>query len=312
MDFYTKDSYSLEDIQSLIANEVEENVRLDYKSAGALSSSDKERKEITKDVSSFANSDGGIIVYGVAEVGNKPKEITPIDGRVYTKEWLENIIQSIQPRIDGIKIIPIRVNRDDQSVYVVQIPRSDNAPHMAKDNRYYKRFNFKSAPMEDYEVKDLFHRVSAPNIKIERCSLVFMGANKDQCEYQLTAQIKNQGKQPCSLYKLNFYLNQCCFDDISSTSSGNDFSYTIINEQHRFKLGVSAQEAIFPSETLDMGHISILVSKKNVPDFTDKLVIDMILFYQGGQDQLAYIPSTDEYIEDRAEISQILQEMSTE
>ena len=36
MEFLKKDSYSIEDIDSLITNEVEENIHLDYKAAGAL------------------------------------------------------------------------------------------------------------------------------------------------------------------------------------------------------------------------------------------------------------------------------------
>ena len=64
MDFYSKDEYRIEDIEQLIENEVEENIHLDYKSEGALEKSEKKRNEIIKDVSAFANSDGGIIIYG--------------------------------------------------------------------------------------------------------------------------------------------------------------------------------------------------------------------------------------------------------
>ena len=147
MDFFKKDNYSIIDIESLIDNEVEEDIHLDYKAAGALDKEDKKRTEITKDISAFANSDGGIIIYGVSEEDHRPKEISPIDGRIYTKEWLENVIQQIQPRIEDIKIHPIRIDDIGRSIYVVKIPRSSNAPHMARDKRYYKRFNFKSEPM---------------------------------------------------------------------------------------------------------------------------------------------------------------------
>ena len=44
----------------LDGNEIEENLHLDYKSAGALSKIDRKKDEITKDVSALANSDGGI------------------------------------------------------------------------------------------------------------------------------------------------------------------------------------------------------------------------------------------------------------
>lgn len=67
MDLFSLKEFTIETIKSLIENEVEENVHLDYKDGKALQTNDKGKNEITKDVSSFANSDGGIIVYGLTE-----------------------------------------------------------------------------------------------------------------------------------------------------------------------------------------------------------------------------------------------------
>lgn len=305
MDFFKKDSYSIEDINNLIINEVEENIHLDYKAAGALDKEDKKRTEITKDISAFANSDGGIIIYGVSEEDHKPKEISPIDGRVYTKEWLENVIQLIQPRIEDIKIHPIRINDIGQSIYVVKIPRSVNAPHMARDKRYYKRFNFKSEPMEDYEVKDLFNRMSVPKLKIEGCSLSLINETKDLYEYMLTATIANDAQQPCDSYKLNIYLNNFRYCNIGEESDKTQYSYTAINRK-RLKLGLRSQETIYPNEMLDIGHIKIAVKKENNHLFLNNLIIDMILLFHGGQDETAYIPSLKKYVEGRDKINELL------
>ncbi len=38
---------------------------------------------------------------------------------------------------------------------------------MALDKRFYKRFNFSSVPMEEYEVRDVARRSAAPDLKIE-------------------------------------------------------------------------------------------------------------------------------------------------
>ena len=119
---------------------------------------------------------------------------------------MENVIQLIQPRIDNLKIYPVRINDLEQSIYVVKIPRSGNAPHMARDKRYYKRFNFKSEPMEDYEVKDLYNRTSIPKLEITGC--LFSHRETDtEIEYELVAGIANNGSQVCESYKLNFYIN---------------------------------------------------------------------------------------------------------
>ena len=307
MDFLKKDRYLIEDIYSLITNEVEENIHLDYKAAGALDKDDKKRNEITKDISAFANSDGGIIIYGVSEEDHKPKEISPIDGRIYTKEWLENVIQLIQPRIEDIKIYPIRVDDIRQSIYVVKIPRSSNAPHMARDKRYYKRFNFKSEPMEDYEVKDLYNRVSIPKLEITGC---LFNAKETETEivYNLVAGIANKGNRVCESYKLNFYINTAKYcRNVSYKPLQNKNSFTVICA-NRLKLSSPSQEPIYPNEQLDMGHFEITVKKEDNSHFWENLVIDMILFYAGGNDDLAFIPSTEEFISGREKINKILEE----
>ena len=109
MDLLEIQEYSIEIIESLIANEVEENIHLDYKASGALGKKDEKKSEIVKDVSAFANSDGGIIIYGLTEENHKPKEFDFVDGNVFTKEWLENIIHQVQPHIEGIMVTSNRV-----------------------------------------------------------------------------------------------------------------------------------------------------------------------------------------------------------
>ena len=111
MFFLNKDNYTIEDLKVLIDLGTEESTYLDYKAAGALDKTDAKKKEISKDVAAFANSDGGIIIYGMEEEGHKPIAFSYIDGNIFTKEWLEQVISStISKRIKNIKIFPIRNN----------------------------------------------------------------------------------------------------------------------------------------------------------------------------------------------------------
>jgi hypothetical protein len=147
----------------------EESLTLDYKAAASLDKSDNKKKdEVRKDVSAMANSAGGIIVYGVAEdPTNKhlPGTIDPIDRNQISKEWLDQVISNIRPKIDGLIIHPVPINTAlNHVVYVVEIPQSYTA-HQATDKRYYKRSNFESVAMEDYEIRDVMGR--RQNAKIE-------------------------------------------------------------------------------------------------------------------------------------------------
>ncbi len=163
--------WNIEKVRSLIADKVEESLSLEYKSSAALERTDKVKKEITKDVSAFANSCGGVIVYGMEE-GHRPEDkhlpnrISPISRKEFSKEWLESIISNIRPKIEGLAIHPIPIeDSNDEVLYVVEVPQSDTA-HQAIDFRYYKRWNFESVPMQDFEVRDTMNRSRHPKLEV--------------------------------------------------------------------------------------------------------------------------------------------------
>lgn len=84
--FFERENFTQADLQKLIDNQVEESTYLDFKSAPSLEKSDKKRGEIGKDVSAFANADGGIIIYGMKEQDHVADSFSFIDGNVFTKE----------------------------------------------------------------------------------------------------------------------------------------------------------------------------------------------------------------------------------
>jgi len=144
-----------EDLELLIQQQVQESLHLDYKSSASLSKSGQ--KEIPKDVSAFANSDGGMIIYGIEESGHLPVRIDEgVSNSVITREWIEQaILSNISPRIEGIQIQQIPLDSNN-SAYCIKVTKSDRAPHQERKNkRYYKRYDFSSVPMEDYEISDV-------------------------------------------------------------------------------------------------------------------------------------------------------------
>ena len=156
-------------LEQLIADKVEESLNLDYKRADALAKTDGKKAEITKDVSAFANSAGGVLIYGIAEPNDRakrhlPERLDPVRRADVSKEWLEQVIQTIQPRIEGVVIHPVTIDeRAGLVCYVVEVPQSHTA-HQARDHVYYKRHNFNSLPMEDYEVRDVMNRRAHPKL----------------------------------------------------------------------------------------------------------------------------------------------------
>lgn len=138
---------------------VQESLELEYKGKGALVNSEDAKTKIARSVSAMANSAGGVIIYGIAEDKEKNSiSLDLINFKEFSKERLEDIINSrIQPKIDNLTIYPIRIGQNqDEGVYVIEIPQSHTA-HQA-NYYYYKRHNFKSVPMVDYEVRDVMAR----------------------------------------------------------------------------------------------------------------------------------------------------------
>ncbi len=161
------------DLLDMVKAGTQESIELDFKESGSLQATDKKKDDISKDVSAFANSAGGTIIYGMMEdkvthvatgldTGSNPAEIT--------KEWLEQVINSkIHRRIDGVRIrqIELTTTHPGKVAYVVYVPSSTRAPHQASDKRFYKRFNFQSVPMEEYEIRDVSRRGEVPDLRIE-------------------------------------------------------------------------------------------------------------------------------------------------
>lgn len=189
-------------LQNYITSEIEESLTLEYKAAEALDRADAKKKEITKDVSAMANSAGGILIYGIAEFSEEnrrhlPERITPVDRRLFPREWVEQIIQAIRPRIDGIVIHSVNLSSGEtDTAYIIEIPQSNTA-HQASDHRYYKRFNFQAVPMEDYEIRDVMFREQTPNIALNfliEIGETFYGADgKTSNTFNLIVEARNNG-----------------------------------------------------------------------------------------------------------------------
>jgi schlafen family protein len=152
------------ELLGLITSGQEENIQLDFKKT--IDTTDKAKTELSKDVSAFANTIGGHIIIGMDEDGqatHKAAAITPLDPGAVSKEWLEQVINSrIHPRL-SVRIHPVDLLSTalGKVAYVLEIPESGTA-HQASDHRYYRRYNFQSVPMEDYEVRQAMNRASRP------------------------------------------------------------------------------------------------------------------------------------------------------
>lgn len=286
-DFYNKEDYSFSDIQALIDNEVEESINLDFKEARSLDKSDGKRKEIAKDVSAFANSDGGIIIYGIVEQDHKAKSISFINGNEFTKEWLEQVINSsIQRRISDLKIFVIRHNNDvSKTIYLIKIPRSIDTPHLSKDKRFYKRFNFESVAMEEYEIRQLYGRKIKSELFLDQWSIYeTKSEEKDEKKFVCEIQIFNAGDVSENSYKINVIFENFGRDiRLTWDRNKNNYDYTIFGGK-RVKISAFGTMPIFPNETINVMRFNLYIKNNKILDILSLIKIKIYLFYSNGDD----------------------------
>src|SRR6266446_9853603 len=157
------------DLEALWTGNIKESISLEYKASPAVDKKDDTKKlEMARDVSAFANADGGQIIYGMTENDHEPEGLDGgLDGKLYPEIWFEQILQQhITPQIAGLRIRHIPLAKPMVAV-VIDIPATKGDPHQASDGRYYRRHNFNRLIMEHYEVRDAFRRAVDPALVIE-------------------------------------------------------------------------------------------------------------------------------------------------
>lgn len=279
------DKYDSKILTSIIENEIEESLNIEFKQSEALSKKPAVKKEISKDIASFANSDGGIIIYGIKEENHKASSFTFINGEEFTKESLEHIINStIKREIKNLKIFPVRFNNKiENTVYIVQIPSSIDAPHMSQDKRFYKRNNFESTMMEEYEVRSLYGRKIKGSLKIDNLSVTVFpeNADEDETQFKINLLIENDGDKLIKDYRANVYYSgelSNCNLVWSENGQGKNYSHTILED----KILVTNERVttLFPSEKLNVLDFSFNVKNEYLEKFLNSFELSAKLFFE--------------------------------
>jgi predicted HTH transcriptional regulator len=141
------------DIEKLVEEKTPESQNLEYKSK-IYGRSDNDKKEMLKDIASFANAYGGFIIIGVREENNQgdaaiPAEVVGVEQADVERESMySSCLGNIAPRLTGLKIKVVK--KEEKSIIVIWIPRSYNAPHMItyKDfDQFWKRHDRQKSRM---------------------------------------------------------------------------------------------------------------------------------------------------------------------
>jgi len=170
------DDVEFSDLENFIEQRIPESLTLDYKGDILQTGNLPQAREFGKDVSSFTNTAGGWLIYGVAT--NEADEVLPIEENPIVgienqnglRENIENrILSTVSPK-PFMRIKKIDIPDTERCCILIYVPQSYNHLHMVvgrRENRFYKRHEFSSVPMNYYEIKSRMDEIGQSERQIK-------------------------------------------------------------------------------------------------------------------------------------------------
>ena len=178
------------EIERMIEEEEHEYFILDFKQKTRSKDQKKDgppwevfkadKETLAEALSGFANSAGGVVIWGVAEdkdkagriIGREPACIPQVVRFVAALNRLTN--QVVSPPVDGVVHTHILTSDGDSEGYAVTyVPQSPKIPHQAQAGllHYFKRYTDEFKRMHHYELEDAFGRRQRPDLVVAEMRL---------------------------------------------------------------------------------------------------------------------------------------------
>lgn len=212
------DKIDIEEIERFIIDGQEENLNIEFKTVVHPNynqqNKDDDKKNISKTLSGFANSNGGIIVWGIkAKENSKKQDIATEKKPINELTKFLNILnrlegQSVTPIITGIEHKKIEINNDCGFI-ITYVPTSDFAPHMANyaGKLYYKRSGDSFYACEHYDIKDMFQRERSACLDIKLIKTQIQQVYDDKIKIVVTIALINTGKMSAKAPFMKIEIN---------------------------------------------------------------------------------------------------------
>jgi hypothetical protein len=136
-----------------------------------------DKHNLGKTLSAFANSIGGLLLWGVDARFDQASEIDrivgfqPISNLKRFKHELDRLsTEALMPRLTDIPIAAIPDTKSpDQGFVAMHVQRSERRPHRCEfePKGYYRRAGSSSRMMEHFEIEDAFKRSATPELSLE-------------------------------------------------------------------------------------------------------------------------------------------------
>ncbi|MES2973279.1 MAG: ATP-binding protein [Pseudomonadota bacterium] len=197
------------DLEKIIQNAEAESLHLEFKRAAALGRSDGQKKELVKDVTGFANANGGLLIYGIAE-GKQDGVVVatafdPVLDETLNSDWIHSVLRnSTDPPFSGFHVNEISIE-PGKRVLAIEIDAAGTAHQNLADQRYYQRGGAATNPMVGFQIRDLLGRRQKAELKVN-VGFKTTWTDSERERYQLQVAIENTGNVSVEHWRLEVDL----------------------------------------------------------------------------------------------------------
>lgn len=150
------------DLDCLIADQTAESSHLDFKRDLPTGWSDKVKNDLIADVTAFANSGGGCLIFGIDEQEGCARNFVPqqVDDLDFLVRRIQDVLlHGVEPRLPPIDVSAVAIAEGDRRGHaiILRIPESWNGPHRSKmSQHFYIRDGARNRPLDVPELRTRF------------------------------------------------------------------------------------------------------------------------------------------------------------
>lgn len=249
---------------------------------------DDDKKNLAKAVSGFANSNGGVLIWGIQDKSMSPKPISQVEE--FVQSLLELAPLLADPIVQGIDGDWIPSN-EGRGFGIISIPESLLPPHRVilnyekTKNHYYTRSGGTFVVATHTQLEDMFGRRPKPSLELSTRS-VFYSHQGDHHLVHVIMSIENQGrgtaKSPFLAVKVHrpYEIHQAGIDGNGGFGLEEMASSSDLNEK---KYGASTNIVIHPGVVHDVTLCRVKINVRRPPEDIPDLVIDYRIAAEGMQ-----------------------------
>ncbi len=230
----------------------------------------QDQNHLAEALSGFANSDGGVLIYGlVAKGGNRstPDVITNVklveNLHGLQAEALSLVGQLVEPPVPGVRIEIRPIDRlPDSGFLLIYVPASEMAHRSRKDREFYRRHGTGFYRMEYFEIAEIFGRRRRPILSVSAKFRQFSVSGGITYGARLVISLANEGRGIAKFPGLLLRESRACLYGVDGngkfglsprpTSNGRNLLY-----------GGGADDVIHTQASLEVTMIEVNVATKD-------------------------------------------------